>query len=173
MHDRLLLACLLIGTSAAFVGNSVKGRPSMLSLPTPPMMSSYEVDSDEDAEQRLGEGINAQTIQESIVMEDSVNGDSDDRYEGVLRSVGLDGKLNHANSLPKERTVSSYDVFCNRELKQEAITAIGFDMVRAGCSVLDVFCLCSSHVPFRITLLYNTNSRHLTNWHSTVPKRSL
>mmetsp|Transcript_2264 Transcript_2264/g.5121 ORF Transcript_2264/g.5121 Transcript_2264/m.5121 type:complete len:604 (-) Transcript_2264:1115-2926(-) len=128
MHERLLLAYLLIGTSVAFVGKSIHQRPSILSPPTSPMMSSYEVDSDEDAEQRLGEGTVVQTIPDSTVVEKRVNGDASNRYEDVLASVGLDGKLKHANSLPKDRTVSSYDIFCNRELKQEAISAIGFDM---------------------------------------------
>ncbi|CAJ1966838.1 unnamed protein product [Cylindrotheca closterium] len=103
-------------------------RPSILSPPTSPMMSSYEVDSDEDAEQRMGEGNPARTIPESVVVRKQANGGASNRYADVLASVGLDGKLNQADSLPKERIVSSYDIFCNRELKQEAITAIGFDM---------------------------------------------
>ncbi|KAL3942378.1 MAG: hypothetical protein SGBAC_003410 [Bacillariaceae sp.] len=92
------------------------------------MMSSYEVDSDEDAEQRLGEGNLVKEVPESDVAKKHANGDASNRYNDVLTSVGLNGKLNHADSLPKERTVSCYDVFCNRELQQEAITAIGFDM---------------------------------------------
>lgn len=137
MHERLLLACLLIGTASAFVGNSqsMHRRPSIVSPPTKTMMSSYEVDSDEDAEQRLGEGKKTRAASKSVVVEESVNGDASNRYEDVLASVGLDGKLKHANSLPKDRIVSSYDIFCNRELNLAAISAIGFDMVRCALCV--------------------------------------
>lgn len=138
MHDRLLLAFVLIGASVAFVGTPMHRRPSMYSAPKSPMMSSYEVDSDEDAEQRLGEGNPVKEVPESDVVKKHTNGDASNRYNDVLTSVGLDGKLNHADSLPKERTVSCYDVFCNRELQQEAITAIGFDMVRVECFLLFV-----------------------------------
>ena len=140
MHERLLIACLLIGKTAAFMGNSMNRAPR-LSPPTTLMMSSYEVDSDEDAEQRLGE--HPQVYPESVVVEEHVNGDAAavNRYEDVLKSVGLEGKLKHANDLAAERTVSSYDVFCNRELKQEAIKAIGFDMVSLCMLLSDIFCI--------------------------------
>ena len=59
---------------------------------------------------------------------DAVNG-AKGRYDDTLTSLGLNDKLKHAKNLPKDRVVTSYDVFCNREMKQDAITAIGFDMV--------------------------------------------
>lgn len=93
-------------------------------------MSSYEVDSDEDAEQRLGEAptfiqTDGAPSEEKPLKKVAEEG----RYDDVLAAVGLKGKLKHTGKLPKERIVSSYDIFCNRELRQEAITAIGFDMV--------------------------------------------
>ena len=143
MQERLLIAYLLIGASAGFVGNSMKRLPSVLSPPTSPMMSSYEVDSDEDAEQRLGDTTRTPTIPESVFVEEPVSSNSANRYDDVLKAVGLDGKLNHAKTLPSERTISCYDVFCNRELKQEAIKAIGFDMVSVGQFGCDYFvCKC-------------------------------
>merc|ERR1712238_259541 len=51
-----------------------------------------------------------------------------DRFQGLLACVGLEGKLTHVTDLPAERKVSTYDIFCNRELKLGACKAIGFDM---------------------------------------------
>ena len=50
------------------------------------------------------------------------------RFDNLLESVGLAGKLTHAKDLPEQRTVTPHDVFCNRELKMSGIRAIGFDM---------------------------------------------
>ena len=50
------------------------------------------------------------------------------RFDSLLDSVGLAGKLRHAKDLPVQRTVTPHDVFCNRELKMGGIRAIGFDM---------------------------------------------
>lgn len=105
-------------------------------------MSSADVGSDEDAEQRLGG--NSTTggglgvgLEEALTTFD-VNGvvnnlggastDRGDRFKQLLSSVGLEGKLKHASNLPAERKVSVYDIFCNRELRLENIVAIGFDM---------------------------------------------
>lgn len=57
------------------------------------------------------------------------NGKSSDRFNGLLNSVNLKGKLKHVTDvLPSQRKVSTYDVFCNRELKLSNLKAIGFDM---------------------------------------------
>jgi hypothetical protein len=103
---------------------------SMYSEAEEEIISSADVDSDEDAEQRLGDD-------DTIV----INGDGDgfsvdsnpgngngSRFEGLLSSVGLEGKLTHVTDLPAERKVSTYDIFCNRELKLGNCKAIGFDM---------------------------------------------
>jgi len=98
--------------------------------------SSADVDSDEDAEQRLGDEIDddADIITTNVK---GLNDDDDDgeefsipvdRFQGLLACVGLEGKLTHVTDLPAERKVSTYDIFCNRELKLGACKAIGFDM---------------------------------------------
>lgn len=119
----------LTGFCNAFVGQTttkflVKNNP-------PSFMSSYDVDSDEDAEQRLGESNGERVKIETVEIPNfPVNGNSQTgRYGDVLASIGLGDKLKHAGMLPEERVVSSFDIFCNRELNQAAITAIGFDMV--------------------------------------------
>ena len=93
--------------------------------------SSYDVDAEEEAEQLLGEEDITPAV-ESQVVTPLVNGNgassSAGRYDDLIASVGLEGKLKHVSSLPKERTISSFDIFCNRELKNEYISAIGFDM---------------------------------------------
>ena len=99
--------------------------------------SSYEVDTtDQDAEQHLGD----EEMVSSSTMDAEVNGRAASpvpvpaRYASVLQQVGLadeNGKstvLQYMDQLPDERTVSPYDVFCNRELKLNKIRAIGFDM---------------------------------------------
>lgn len=50
------------------------------------------------------------------------------RYTEILQAVGLDDVISPQDDLPTHRTVSSVDVFCNRELKISGISAIGFDM---------------------------------------------
>jgi hypothetical protein len=95
------------------------------------IISSADVDSDEDAEQRLGDdGTIINDDGEGFSVDSShgngiVNGS---RFEGLLSSVGLEGKLTHVTDLPAERKVSTYDIFCNRELKLGNCKAIGFDM---------------------------------------------
>ena len=56
------------------------------------------------------------------------HGSQSGRFDSLLDSVGLAGKLIHAQDLPAQRTVTPHDVFCNRELKMSGIRAIGFDM---------------------------------------------
>lgn len=89
--------------------------------------SSADVGSDEDAEQRLGDEID---IGKANNIDDGqfLVGDGPERWEGLLASTGLEGKLRHVVDLPDERKVSTYDIFCNRELKMDNLVAIGFDM---------------------------------------------
>ena len=107
-------------------------------------MASYEGDSDEDAEQRLGEttgpngagSVGTTAIHNNI--KDTANGDlsqqqlavgsNQGRYDDLILDLGLQGKLKHVANLPPIRQVSCYDVFCNRELKQGQLAAVGFDM---------------------------------------------
>lgn len=49
------------------------------------------------------------------------------RYGKVLESIGLT-QLKQVGKLPSTRTITSSDVFCNRELRLGGIRAIGFDM---------------------------------------------
>jgi hypothetical protein len=94
------------------------------------IISSADVDSDEDAEQRLGDdGTIIHDDGEGFSVDSSspVNGNVS-RFEGLLSSVGLEGKLTHVTDLPAERKVSTYDIFCNREIKLGNCKAIGFDM---------------------------------------------
>jgi len=51
----------------------------------------------------------------------------DGRYDDVLETTNLRDRLKVAHSIPK-RTLSSNDVFCNRELRLGSIRGIGFDM---------------------------------------------
>jgi len=96
------------------------------SSPDGGILSSADVDSDEDAEQRLGDASNGESTNGIDNKEFVVEGS--DRWEGLLASTGLEGKLKHVGDLPKERKVSTFDIFCNRELKVENLKAIGFDM---------------------------------------------
>ena len=94
------------------------------------IISSADVDSDEDAEQRLGDdGTIINDDGEGFSVASSpMNGNNGSRFEGLLSSVGLEGKLTHVTDLPAERKVSTYDIFCNREIKLGNCKAIGFDM---------------------------------------------
>jgi hypothetical protein len=89
--------------------------------------SSADVDSDEDAEQRLGDEFD-DDIANDIDDGEFLVGDGRDRWQGLLASTGLEGKLRHAD-LPETRKVSTFDIFCNRELKMDNVVAVGFDMV--------------------------------------------
>jgi hypothetical protein len=98
-------------------------------------MASYEVDSDEEAEQRLGESAGPNGSGSVVTVNNNLHtleGDSSisnkGRYDDLLMELGLAGKIKHANDLPSKRQVSCYDVFCNRELKQGKLAAVGFDM---------------------------------------------
>jgi hypothetical protein len=91
------------------------------------IISSADVDSDEDAEQRLGGEVD-DDIANDIDDGEFLVGDGPDRWQGLLASTGLEGKLRHAD-LPETRKVSTFDIFCNRELKMDNVVAVGFDMV--------------------------------------------
>lgn len=105
------------------------------------MSSSADVDSDEDGEQHMmvqhnvvegkikaagGSVGNSTTAATRTKTEGGKGGGS--RFDSLLASVGLEGKLKHATDLPAKRQVSLYGIFCNRELKLSNIKAIGFDM---------------------------------------------
>lgn len=104
------------------------------------MSSSADVDSDEDGEQRLNGSRLAGAVAAKTKDGDLEHSDSDStigastiggarrRFDELLASVGLEGKLKHARDLPPKRTVGLYDIFCNRELNLSNIKAIGFDM---------------------------------------------
>lgn len=86
-------------------------------------VSSYDIDIDEEAEQRLSS---------STEVGEGINGDSRifSRYSNLVQQVGLDSLLTSTilEDMPHKRPVSPNDIFCNRELKLSAIDAIGFDM---------------------------------------------
>jgi hypothetical protein len=98
----------------------------------PPLSSSsYEVDSDSDAEQCMGDSpVGPAKMGKSS--DHDVNGNGNDehgsRFDSLISSVGLQGKLKHVSDLNEKRSISGFDIFCNCELKLDAIRAIGFDM---------------------------------------------
>jgi hypothetical protein len=138
----LLSAMCLTGMVDAFVANSPHSRRSLAMRhgqafskysqalgAQDPSSSSYDVDTDEEAEQHMGE--NPNSTEDPVVNngKPAVNhcGPAG-RYDDLVSAVGLEGTLKHVNDLPAERKVGMYDIFCNRELDQESIGAIGFDM---------------------------------------------
>jgi hypothetical protein len=156
---KTLRPCIMLGTCVLRFGAAFVGRTSTSSIGSRRIASftrqgktlvslraaaeepstttsSYDIDTDEDVEQRLGEN--------SVVLKPiQTNGGGDDtsstfrvkgsnggegRYDDLLASVGLQNKLRHVGDLPEKRSVSVYDIFCNRELALGGINAIGFDM---------------------------------------------
>ncbi|KAG7346317.1 HAD superfamily hydrolase [Nitzschia inconspicua] len=107
----------------------LNSRPATVRYPfTPQSHLSVDVDSDEDAEQRLGENNFSTT---TVVPNGTVNGDGErvpSRFDNLLKSVGLEGKLKNLDKLPPKTKLSVRDIFCNRELNLSQIKAIGFDM---------------------------------------------
>jgi len=105
----------------------------------PDETSSYDIDTDEDAEQSLAEkpvvsGINGRSpssADDNDINGNKANGDAND-YAGPRRFAPLLDKMNLSlaslQDLPAHRPISSDDVFCNRELRLDNIRAIGFDM---------------------------------------------
>lgn len=93
-----------------------------------PEKTSYEVDSDEESEQLLADRpIAFVPLGVTTTSANGGLGGGGGRYEAVLEQVGL-SNLKQISSLPKKRQLSTNDVFCNRELRFDAIRAIGFDM---------------------------------------------
>eukprot|EP00577_Skeletonema_sp_RCC1716_P009460 CAMPEP_0113396912 /NCGR_PEP_ID=MMETSP0013_2-20120614/14072_1 /TAXON_ID=2843 ORGANISM="Skeletonema costatum, Strain 1716" /NCGR_SAMPLE_ID=MMETSP0013_2 /ASSEMBLY_ACC=CAM_ASM_000158 /LENGTH=650 /DNA_ID=CAMNT_0000281405 /DNA_START=112 /DNA_END=2064 /DNA_ORIENTATION=- /assembly_acc=CAM_ASM_000158 len=92
-------------------------------------MSTYDIDTDENAEQSLADnpityGANGQPSSPQTVNGDA--GNVANRYSSVLESMDLN--IPSLKELPSQRAISSNDVFCNRELRLDNIRAIGFDM---------------------------------------------
>jgi hypothetical protein len=145
--NKLVIECLfsamcLTGMGDAFVASSPLSRKSLVTshwqaqaqafskssqalAAQDPSSSSYDVDTDEEAEQHMGEKPNS--TEDPVVTCNGGPGPAG-RYDDLISAVGLEGTLKHVNDLPAERKVGMYDIFCNRELQQEGIGAIGFDM---------------------------------------------
>lgn len=126
--------CNQLGCCLAFVPNGAL-LPTRFQLSSSssskPLYSTYDVDTDEDAEQYIGENsIDDYEANGEVTSSEPINGSSTTkgRYDDLLANVGLEGKLKQVQDLPKERSVSSYEIFCNRELKVSSLKAIGFDM---------------------------------------------
>lgn len=109
------------------IQSSKNAAPRASIHPLRQSLSSADVDADEDAEQRLG-GEFDNDMANGIDDDEFLVGNGSDRWDGLLASTGLEGKLKHVPDLPDERKVSTFDIFCNRELKMENLAAIGFDM---------------------------------------------
>ena len=140
-HNQLALS--LLSSASASASPTVSWLSSSASASSSTQLhslhASYHVDEDEDAEQRLGENWSQTTTQSQKdairpTVEDFARADDQTskggtrRFDDVLKSVGLEGKLHHVHQLSDQRALSAYDIFCNRELKLSAIRAIGFDM---------------------------------------------
>lgn len=95
--------------------------------------SSYNIDSDGEAEQVIGEK-DIPSIDGVGIADTEANGVfSAGRYDELIADVGLEGQLKQVATLPGRRKISSFDVFCNRELKQSKLAAVGFDMDYTIC----------------------------------------
>jgi hypothetical protein len=134
MLGRHLASAFVTRSSSRFLSSRRQGV-SAASLRTlsflqssPEPSSSYDVDSDSDAEQRLGETPVGPAMMGEESSDHDVNGKHGGRFNGLIASVGLQGKLKHTSNLPEKRNISGFDIFCNRELKLDAVRAIGFDM---------------------------------------------
>lgn len=64
-----------------------------------------------------------------------INGEdkSKGRYDNLLQSVDLLGKLKHVSELPEVRAITPNDIFCNREVNMERIKCIGFGKTPLDC----------------------------------------
>lgn len=107
-------------------------------LPSDEENSTYDIDTDEEAEQSLAErpvatrrnGDSLSSSPSNNINGNSLNGDNNNnnnnRYGPLLDKMNL--SLKSVQELPKKRPVSSNGVFCNRELRLDNLRAIGFDM---------------------------------------------
>ena len=90
--------------------------------------SSYDVDTDEEAEQSLAQSPVIGDAKSSIYLNgNTIDASTPEGRANLLSELSLDLSTTIA-SLPEHRTVSSTDVFCNRELRLDNIRAVGFDM---------------------------------------------
>lgn len=93
----------------------------------PESTTSYEVDNDDqEAEQHLGDFSLITSTTTPINGAAAAAASLVDRYGHMLSEVGL--ALPAVAQLPAKRSLTTLDIFCNRELKLGAIRAIGFDM---------------------------------------------
>ncbi|KAL9191317.1 hypothetical protein ACHAXT_001023 [Thalassiosira profunda] len=112
--------------NTAFV--SARSGCTKLFATLPDETSSYDVDTDEEAEQSLAEApVNGKsTLVQDTGVNGKVSGNAPHRFAPLLDKMDLD--LESLKDLPTNRPISSNDVFCNRELRFDGIKAIGFDM---------------------------------------------
>eukprot|EP00586_Coscinodiscus_wailesii_P012197 CAMPEP_0172500614 /NCGR_PEP_ID=MMETSP1066-20121228/140821_1 /TAXON_ID=671091 /ORGANISM="Coscinodiscus wailesii, Strain CCMP2513" /LENGTH=647 /DNA_ID=CAMNT_0013274943 /DNA_START=133 /DNA_END=2076 /DNA_ORIENTATION=- len=105
-------------------------------------LSSYEVDTDTEIVLNGSEeisSVNGEHGDTNGSTNGPINGSSSSssqrqaitsapKYQSLLDKVGLSSSLKQATKLPHMRTLTSNDIFCNRELKLSGVRAIGFDM---------------------------------------------
>ena len=116
-----------------FVGTGSLPRPAMLFRLADSRASASSIDilSDGEADRKISQK-NVHPLNETFVPR--ATGDSGEgRYDDLVVDLGLEGKLKQIGRLPSKRKVSPYDVFCNRELKQRKLAAVGFDMDYTLC----------------------------------------
>lgn len=92
------------------------------------MATSYDTDSDDSDKLQRQRGTSLGSSSETSGSRMFPGDSSATRYDDLIADVGLEGKLKHAGDLPPQHAISCYDIFCNRELKQEKLAAVGFDM---------------------------------------------
>jgi len=91
-------------------------------------LSSYDVDTDEGAEQSLAQSPVNDDAKSSIYLNgNTIDASTPEGRANLLSELNLHLSTTVA-SLSEHRTVSSTDVFCNRELRMDNIRAVGFDM---------------------------------------------
>ena len=62
-------------------------------------------------------------------VDDTSSESAGNKHVNMLKEIGMDvSNFRHIHKIPTKRTVSSNDIFCNRELRLGGIDAIGFDM---------------------------------------------
>lgn len=116
-----------------FVATSRLWRPAKLFRPADSRIwaSTIDILNDGEAERKISQK-NLHPLDEPFVP--SAYGDfGGGRYDDLIVDLGLEGKLKQIGRLPSKRKVSPYDVFCNRELKQSKLAAVGFDMDYTLC----------------------------------------
>ena len=97
---------------------------------------SYAYDSDEEGEQHLAaaelaetiNGSSSSTLTTAPTPVSTVSSMYTNKYLSVIQSTGLTSQLHTTTLNLPHRTISTNDVFCNREINLQNIRAIGFDM---------------------------------------------